>query len=940
MAITENIRNFVEEQIANENLTWSSQNEIIRAAGEEPSGQASRALKPYLDQFILNESSDTDLFRKYILEKISELKPGEKITFQGKSPKAELYEDFAEWLQDSYGRKPKISADAIRDIVLNSGATRLNSEKGRDPRIKQLVEFKVTGEDPREYYKQKVKEKFTHNRYKATPELENDYVKYVNEQRSKGTGPSFNLNRLLSNFLDTSGREKLIEEGDKIKGNKLTEPELDEKLGYRSKHAISFNRNIAQRAKAPYTGEEKSAIRVWNWVKKNFKPKLVVNPLYGVTDQRRKRYVYSNPSEKLIQRFNEEARYGSDPKVTDRIKKIWNSTKPIKDGQFKGKTLRQVLNSGVIHNTMFQDINSTLNTDYTNSQAAKALRYITRALQGRARFSENFIRVNKDAGAKLVKIFSKAKFGNPLSTEFRNLAFDAIDQNLGREVGTHKKYVDRLKRILKKEGIPLWSNKKPYGFNVNEVASISATYNNKAYPYSQFVDLAEGKLNTQRLPNFQGSGFSTYLSELKDNLDKYKKNKNPNDLNKAKKVLDRFNESRKNYQKGTLKDYRLPKIFLDVPEAGKGYYKSVQDIYTPAKVKEYKEKFGLDLEEFGKKELYNIDVGKEAIPLEKAISPEYRPALLNNLKTIRKEFENNTDNICDLFGSRRLANGGVPNGCGGQFDEAVEKNPTKLLTDVAESNVGSSKIKGMAQRMLTIFPKLGTVGKIGTVAAGAGIALSGLRFNPEKGEIVTTDNDQKADQNQILQYVKDNPLKVTAGSSLGFAAQEVPGAYKAARDLGRGRVRSTLGISGAIRPVLTTFGTPLLTGLYEGAIGAKRLEEGETMTDVLTDPLGPALGISLMEPLSKMSGVVRDAKPVGILGGLKRAFNPFDMSNVGTARPGLTSKILRMGMSPRVIAGISRLGPYGMLAGAGLSALDQYNKYQNQEGMIYNLFND
>ena len=54
MAIAENIRNFVEEQIANENLTWSSQNEIIRAAGEKPSGSASRVLKPYLDQFILN----------------------------------------------------------------------------------------------------------------------------------------------------------------------------------------------------------------------------------------------------------------------------------------------------------------------------------------------------------------------------------------------------------------------------------------------------------------------------------------------------------------------------------------------------------------------------------------------------------------------------------------------------------------------------------------------------------------------------------------------------------------------------------------------------------------------------------------------------------------------------------------------------------------------
>ena len=313
-------------------------------------------------------------------------------------------------------------------------------------------------------------------------------------------------------------------------------------------------------------------------------------------------------------------------------------------------------------------------------------------------------------------------------------------------------------------------------------------------------------------------------------------------------------------------------------------------------------------------------------------------------KTVKQNIiaraNNNQDNVCEVvFGIRGKSNGGpVGGGCGKQMEFEFDKAPEQTLNKIAQST--NPNLKSFAQRALSLFPKLGTVGKIGTVAAGAGIALSGLRYNPEKGEIVTTDNDQKADQNQILQYVKDNPLKVTAGTSLGFAAQEVPGAYKAARDLGRGRIRSTLGISGALRPVLTTFGTPLLTGLYEGAIGAKRLEEGETMTDVLTDPLGPALSISLMEPLSKMSGVVRDAKPVGILGGLKRAFNPFDMSNVGTARPGLTSKILRMGMSPRVIAGISRLGPYGMLAGAGLSALDQYNKYQNQEGMIYNFLND
>ena len=212
-----------------------------------------------------------------------------------------------------------------------------------------------------------------------------------------------------------------------------------------------------------------------------------------------------------------------------------------------------------------------------------------------------------------------------------------------------------------------------------------------------------------------------------------------------------------------------------------------------------------------------------------------------------------------------------------------------------------------------------------------------LQYNKEIGAVVNTNTDQKADQNQILEYIKENPLKVTAGTSIGFAAQEVPGAYKAARDLGRGRVRSTLGISGALRPILTTFGTPLMTGLYEGAIGAKRLEDGETMTDVLTDPLGPALGISLMEPLSKLSGVVKDAPKRTMLEGARNYFN---LSNVGQARPGITGQILRMGMSPRMIAGASRfLGLPGLALGLGMAGYDAYKNYQNQEGMIYNLFN-
>jgi len=213
-----------------------------------------------------------------------------------------------------------------------------------------------------------------------------------------------------------------------------------------------------------------------------------------------------------------------------------------------------------------------------------------------------------------------------------------------------------------------------------------------------------------------------------------------------------------------------------------------------------------------------------------------------------------------------------------------------------------------------------------------------IKYDKNVGAIVSENTDQPATQNQILTYIKDNPLKVTAGTSLAFAAEEVPGAYKAARKLGRGKVRSALGITGALKPVLTTIGTPAMTALFEVPFMTKQLEEGKTATEILTDPLeGPALGLAFMEPFSKSAGVIRGAPKRTMAQGLRNYFN---LSNVGQARPGLTSKVLRLGMSPRMIAGASRfLGIPGLLLGAGLSGYDAYKNYQNQEGFLYNLLN-
>ena len=212
-----------------------------------------------------------------------------------------------------------------------------------------------------------------------------------------------------------------------------------------------------------------------------------------------------------------------------------------------------------------------------------------------------------------------------------------------------------------------------------------------------------------------------------------------------------------------------------------------------------------------------------------------------------------------------------------------------------------------------------------------------LKYNSTLGSIVNTKTEEPANQLQVWEWIKENPVKTVAGTSIGFSAQEIPGAYKKARELGRGRTRSALGITGALKPVLTTFGTPAMTALFEVPFSAKRLEEGETMTEVLTDPFGPALGLTFMEPLSKGAGVIRDA-PKRTWGQAAKGY--FDLSNVGKARPGISSKILRMGLSPRMIAGASRfLGLPGLALSLGITGYDAYKNYQNQEGMLYNLFN-
>jgi hypothetical protein len=461
---------------------------------------------------------------------------------------------------------------------------------------------------------------------------------------------------------------------------------------------------------------------------------------------------------------------------------------------------------------------------------------------------------------------------------------------IGKSVG--EKSIKTIKSNIRKNPNYIFTG----DYNIDEPAGVTSSIRRGTTPYGIFGQIINRDINQKRKASFDRK-----KSIKEEALQKAIKTKNPIKVDKA---LQDFNKLVSNYEKqiniNTPKGSPKIKLFkatLDSPVNSIANF----DTFNP----EYKKAFLDNFDTRG----YSFKVPRDIKTIPQIAELTQDPAVIKKMTGLMGRY---APRLLSLFPT--IATGGLA--------FAGIKSFSKLFGGTA---VQAAEVQRDAQgNIIEPQVKQPTVGEP-------------LKYDATQGSIVNVNNDQKADQNQILEYVKDNPLKVTAGTSLGFAAQEVPGAYKAARDLGRGRIRSTLGISGALRPVLTTFGTPLITGLYEGAIGAKRLDEGETMTDILTDPLGPALGVSLMEPLSKLSGVVRDAPKRTMLEGAKNYFN---LSNVGQARPGITGQILRMGLSPRTIAGASRfLGLPGVALGLGLAGFDAYKDYQNQEGMIYNLFN-
>ena len=167
-----------------------------------------------------------------------------------------------------------------------------------------------------------------------------------------------------------------------------------------------------------------------------------------------------------------------------------------------------------------------------------------------------------------------------------------------------------------------------------------------------------------------------------------------------------------------------------------------------------------------------------------------------------------------------------------------------------------------------------------------------LRWNNDVGAFETTNGDI-ASQSDIKKYAADNPMEVKVG--------EEPV-----------KVATNKSVLKNVGKAIATVGAPLPTALLDAYFINEQVKEGKGTAEIASNPLN-WLGLATMEPLSKVAGV---------------------------AETGKLNSLLRLGLNPATIRGISRFaGLPGLAISTALTAYDQYQKYKDGEGLIYNLFN-
>jgi len=260
--------------------------------------------------------------------------------------------------------------------------------------------------------------------------------------------------------------------------------------------------------------------------------------------------------------------------------------------------------------------------------------------------------------------------------------------------------------------------------------------------------------------------------------------------------------------------------------------------------------------------------------------------------------------------------------------EVIKRDPVgsaNKLNEIKPTSAALGKVRNAARSFLQFVGK----GKYFAATAGVGAGVSALvkQFvsddpstylsNDKQANAMILDTLDQREREERQEAIGDAPElldEAYIGAEVAATAAAIPGSgalYKARKGKGYGPARAALGPVGK---AVSGFATPLGMAALTPLSVASQLYEGKSAEDIATNPLnylGPAFAGTLTKEATR-----------------------------GMASTGMLSNALRLGMKPNTIKAISsRFGLPGLALSLGYTGYDQYKKYGEGRGFVYDLFN-
>ena len=379
-----------------------------------------------------------------------------------------------------------------------------------------------------------------------------DILKELQKDKTKRyvTATGTPINRSMIQRVLTGAGDRNLQIQDKIPEGYISSTELFEKLPISKK---DYYRNVYK----PGYGGKKGTL---------FTRKIdeLLQPIKipGVQTQ-----YFKNPTKEQLKLFEKySSRKGILQERTAKLMKNFHDAFSNKYAKGELPTIDQI-------KELFPDVTPTTAGNVTAKLAQwyKGTEFLNPELKS--------IDLNKDLGKKIQKAMGSSRFGRFYPDQAYQTALNTIDEAIGREAGTFKSFKDAASKALKEAGLPIYSKKSPFGFNLNEMAGVTGAARTKTAAFSDFVDIAEGKFNQKQLGAFQKE-----FAAIREQLDELDLANNVQNREKAQSLINNFQDRIKYYEEATGSE--LPKLGLGTADR----YYSAERLTDIAKERDIGEK--------------------------------------------------------------------------------------------------------------------------------------------------------------------------------------------------------------------------------------------------------------------------------------------------------------------------------------------------------------